>query len=137
MPENAGVIVRTAAEGAAEEELPRDVTRLAAQWEAIERSPRRPAPRAALQRADLTIRVIRDMFDEDFGELVVSGDEAWDVVDEYVKYVAPHLAEPVTRWQGDRDAFAGTASTNSSPRRSSARSGCPAAVRWSSTRPRP
>ncbi len=55
---------------------------------------------------DLTIRVIRDVFNEDFSKLVVSGDEAWDVVDEYVKYVAPHLAERLTRWQEDRDAFA-------------------------------
>jgi len=55
---------------------------------------------------DLTIRVIRDVFNEDFSKLVVSGEEAWDVVDEYVRYVAPHLADRVTRWQGDRDAFA-------------------------------
>jgi ribonuclease E len=55
---------------------------------------------------DLTIRVIRDVFNEDFSKLVVSGEDAWDVVDEYVRYVAPHLADRVTRWQGDRDAFA-------------------------------
>ena len=107
MPENAGVIVRTAAEGAAEEELSRDVTRLAAQWEAIEKKAKTAsAPALLYGEPDLTIRVIRDVFNEDFGKLVVSGDEAWDVVDEYVKYVAPHLAERVTRWQGDRDAFA-------------------------------
>ena len=107
MPENAGVIVRTAAEGAAEEELARDVTRLAAQWEAIEKkSKTASAPAMLYGEPDLTIRVIRDVFNEDFGKLVVSGDEAWDVVDEYVKYVAPHLAERVTRWQGNRDAFA-------------------------------
>src|SRR5579862_448899 len=107
MPENAGVIVRTAAEGAAEEELARDVTRLAAQWAAIEKkSKTASAPALLYGEPELTIRVIRDVFNEDFGKLVVSGDEAWDVVDEYVKYVAPHLAERVTRWQGDRDAFA-------------------------------
>ena len=107
MPENAGVIVRTAAEGAAEEELSRDVARLAAQWEAIEKkSKTASAPAMLYGEPDLTIRVIRDVFNEDFGKLVVSGDEAWDVVDEYVRYVAPHLAERVTRWQGDRDAFA-------------------------------
>ena len=107
MPENAGVIVRTAAEGAAEEELDRDVARLAAQWEAIEKKAKTAsAPALLYSEPDLTIRVIRDVFNEDFGKLVVSGDEAWDVVDEYVKYVAPHLAERVTRWPGDRDAFA-------------------------------
>ena len=107
MPENAGVIVRTAAEGAAEEELSRDVSRLAAQWEAIEKKSKTAnAPAMLYGEPDLTIRVIRDVFNEDFSKLVVSGEDAWDVVDEYVRYVAPHLADRVTRWQGDRDAFA-------------------------------
>jgi len=107
MPENAGVIVRTAAEGAAEEELSRDVARLAAQWEAIEKKAKTAsAPALLYGEPDLTVRVIRDVFNEDFSKLVVSGDEAWDVVDEYVKYVAPHLADRVTRWQGTKDAFA-------------------------------
>ena len=107
MPENAGVIVRTAAEGAAEEELSRDVARLAAQWEAIEKKAKTAsAPALLYGEPDLTIRVIRDVFNEDFGKLVVSGDEAWDVVDEYVRYVAPHLAERLTRWPGERDVFA-------------------------------
>jgi ribonuclease E len=107
MPENAGVIVRTAAEGAAEEELARDVSRLAAQWEAIEKKAKTAsAPALLYSEPDLTIRVIRDVFNEDFSRLVVSGDEAWDVVDEYVKYVAPHLADRLTRWDGERDVFA-------------------------------
>ena len=107
MPEDGGVIVRTAAEGAAEEELDRDVARLAAQWEAIEKKAKTAsAPALLYSEPDLTIRVIRDVFNEDFGKLVVSGDEAWDVVDEYVKYVAPHLAGRLSRWQGGRDAFA-------------------------------
>jgi ribonuclease E len=107
MPENAGVIVRTAAEGAAEEELSRDVTRLAAQWEAIEKKAKTAsAPALLYGEPDLTTRVIRDVFNEDFGQLVVSGAEAWDVVDEYVRYVAPHLAERLTRWSGERDVFA-------------------------------
>ena len=107
MPENGGVIVRTAAEGAAEDELSRDVARLAAQWEAIEKkSKTASAPALLYSEPDLTIRVIRDVFNEDFSSLVVSGDEGWDVVDEYVRYVAPHLADRLTRWQEDRDVFA-------------------------------
>src|SRR5580693_1695660 len=106
MPEHAGVIVRTAAEGAAEEELARDVTRLAAQWEAIEKKAKTAtAPALLYSEPDLTIRVIRDVFNEDFANLVVSGDEGWDTVDEYVRYVAPHLADRLTRWQDDRDVF--------------------------------
>jgi ribonuclease E len=106
MPENAGVIVRTAAEGAAEEELSRDVARLAAQWEAIEKKAKTAsAPALLYSEPDLTIRVIRDVFNEDFNNLVVSGDDGWDTVDEYVRYVAPHLADRLTRWQDNRDVF--------------------------------
>jgi ribonuclease E len=107
MPENAGVIVRTAAEGASEEELAHDVARLAAQWESIERKAKSAsAPELLYSEPDLTIRVIRDIFNEDFSKLVVSGDQGWDLVDEYVRYVAPPLADRLEHWQGDEDAFA-------------------------------
>ncbi|NKZ06759.1 Rne/Rng family ribonuclease [Actinomadura latina] len=106
MPENAGVIVRTAAEGATEEELSRDVSRLAAQWENIQKKVKTAsAPSLLYGEPDLTIRVIRDIFNEDFSKLVVSGDEAWDTVSEYVEYVAPHLADRVERWTGGQDAL--------------------------------
>ena len=107
MPEGAGVIVRTAAEGATEEELSRDVARLAAQWEAIEqKSKTANAPELLYSEPDLTIRVVRDIFNEDFASLVVEGDEGWDLVYEYVRYVAPHLAERLTHWTDDEDVFA-------------------------------
>jgi len=107
MPENAGVIVRTAAEGASEEELAHDVARLSAQWESIERKAKSASPPELLYgEPDLTIRVVRDIFNEDFTKLVVSGDEGWDMVDEYVRYVAPHLADRLEHWQSDEDAFA-------------------------------
>jgi ribonuclease E len=109
MPEDAGVIVRTAAEGATEDELARDVARLAAQWENIEQKTRTAnAPELLYGEPDLTIRVIRDVFNEDFSQLIVAGDDGWAEVEEYVRYVAPHLADRVTRWEddGSRDAFA-------------------------------
>ncbi|MFC6930251.1 ribonuclease E/G [Actinomadura yumaensis] len=107
MPENAGVIVRTAAEGATEEELARDVSRLAAQWDSIQKKVKTAsAPSLLYGEPDLTIRVVRDIFNEDFTKLVVSGREAWDTVSEYVEYVAPHLAERVERWDGGQDALA-------------------------------
>ncbi|MFC6080040.1 Rne/Rng family ribonuclease [Sphaerisporangium aureirubrum] len=106
MPENAGVIVRTAAEGASEDELSRDVSRLSAQWENIQRKAKSASPPELLySEPDLTIRVVRDVFNEDFASLVVSGDEAWGTVDEYVRYVAPHLADRLTKWE-DGDVFA-------------------------------
>ncbi|MGV9600816.1 Rne/Rng family ribonuclease [Streptosporangium sandarakinum] len=107
MPENAGVIVRTAAEGASEEELGRDVARLSAQWENIQRKAKSAsAPELLSSEPDLTVRVVRDVFNEDFASLVVAGDEVWETVDEYVRYVAPHLADRLKRWDGDGDVFA-------------------------------
>ena len=107
MPDGAGVIVRTAAEGATEEELSRDVARLSAQWAAIEQKTKTAnAPELLYSEPDLTIRVVRDIFNEDFASLVVAGDEGWDLVQEYVQYVAPHLADRLTHWSGDQDVFA-------------------------------
>jgi ribonuclease E len=107
MPENAGVIVRTAAEGASEEELARDVARLSAQWEAIEKKAKTAsAPDLLYSEPDLTLRVVRDIFNEDFTNLVIASDSEWDLVDEYVRYVAPHLADRMNRWDEDGDVFA-------------------------------
>ncbi|MBR8740255.1 Rne/Rng family ribonuclease [Nocardiopsis sp. MG754419] len=106
MPSGAGVIVRTAAEGASEEELERDITRLAKQWESIKRKSKSAnAPSLLNSEPDLTVRVVRDVFNEDFSSLVVSGDEAWTTVHEYVDYVAPNLAERLSHWNEDRDVF--------------------------------
>ncbi|MBO0838002.1 MAG: Rne/Rng family ribonuclease, partial [Actinobacteria bacterium] len=116
MPENAGVIVRTAAEGAAEAELDRDVTRLAAQWENIEKKAKTAsAPALLYGEPDLTIRVVRDVFNEDFSKLIVSGDEGWETIDEYVRYVAPHLADRLSRWDGDGTAAADDSESAASP----------------------
>ncbi|WP_439648652.1 Rne/Rng family ribonuclease [Herbidospora yilanensis] len=107
MPENAGVIVRTAAEGASEEELARDVARLAAQWESIQKKAKSASPPELLSaEPDMTVRVVRDVFNEDFTNLVVQGEEVARTVEEYVDYVAPHLAERVAKWDEDVDVFA-------------------------------
>jgi ribonuclease E len=104
-PEHAGVIVRTAAEGAAEVELDQDVTRLAAQWEAIEKKAKSASAPALLHgEPDLTVRVIRDVFNEDFGQLIVSGDDGYEIIDDYLKFVAPHLAERLSRWEDYAEA---------------------------------
>ncbi|MFJ6003210.1 Rne/Rng family ribonuclease [Arthrobacter sp. NPDC092385] len=109
LPENAGVIVRTAAEGASEEELTHDINRLRAQWEEIERkagSTKTLAPELLYGEPDLTIKVVRDVFNEDFSKLVVSGEEAWDTIEAYVMYVAPDLVGRLEKWTSDEDIFA-------------------------------
>ena len=74
VPDGAGVIVRTAAEGASEDELARDVKRLQAQWEDIQaKAAEGGAPVLLYEEPDLVIRVVRDLFNEDFRELVIAG----------------------------------------------------------------
>ena len=107
VPEGAGVIVRTAAEGASEEELSRDVARLTAQWEDIEKKAAKgsSSPTLLYAEPDMTIRVVRDIFNEDFNSLVVSGDDAWDMLEAYVGHVAPDLRDRMSRWTGEQDVF--------------------------------
>jgi ribonuclease E len=107
VPEGAGVIVRTAAEGATEEQLQKDVARLQAQWENIQNKTKDSSPASLLySEPDLAIRVVRDIFNEDFKKLIVAGNEAWDTIEEYVKYVAPDLADRLEKWSGEGDVFA-------------------------------
>ncbi len=106
VPENAGVIVRTAAEGASEDELRADVARLAAIWDEIQaKSKKANAPALLHGESDLTVRVIRDVFNEDFASLVVAGEPAWETVNSYVNTVAPDLANRVKKWTGEKDLF--------------------------------
>ncbi|TCM43609.1 ribonuclease E/G [Kribbella sp. VKM Ac-2568] len=106
VPDEAGVIVRTAAEGATEDELTADVRRLQTYWEDIEKKSKSgQAPQLLHGEPDLLIRVVRDLFTEDFTKLVISGDDAFDQVKEYVSDVAPHLADRVEKWSGDGDVF--------------------------------
>ena len=64
------------------------------------------APALLYGEPDLAIRVVRDIFNEDFAKLVVSGDEAWDTLQSYIGHVAPDLVERLERWEGDGDVFA-------------------------------
>ena len=128
VPDSAGVIVRTAAEGASEEELRADVERLTKTWEDIQaRAEAASAPKGKSKgrkknggsgsstsgsaplllhgEPDLTIRVIRDVFNEDFKQLVVSGEQAWNEIEPYITSVAPDLADRVTKWTSEQDLF--------------------------------
>jgi ribonuclease E len=107
VPDGAGVIVRTAAEGASEDELARDVKRLQAQWEDIQaKAAEGGAPVLLYEEPDLVIRVVRDLFNEDFRELIVQGDEAYDMVDSYLEGVSPDLVARLRRHVGTTDVFA-------------------------------
>ncbi|MDT7741600.1 MAG: ribonuclease, partial [Actinomycetota bacterium] len=129
VPPEAGVIIRTAAEGIEEAELEQDVRRLAAQWEVIERTGREAAegrsdgkgegggkgkgsgkgaakaPSLVHEEPDLLIRVVRDMFNEDFSSLVISGEQAWETLEGYISHVAPELVPRLSRHTGPEDVF--------------------------------
>jgi|UniRef100_UPI00404960B9 ribonuclease E len=109
IPEEAGVIVRTAAEGVSEEDLTSDVARLKAQWEDIYSKSQNPnfhAPTALYQEPDLAVRVIRDIFNEDFRKLTVQGSTAWDEVTNYLGFIAPELTQKIEKYTGNGDLFA-------------------------------
>jgi Rne/Rng family ribonuclease len=109
IPEQAGVIIRTAAEGAPEAELERDVARLKGQWEDIKKKANNSstsAPSLLYGEPDLTVRVIRDIFNEDFNKMLVQGDQAWDDIQNYIGHIAPELASKIEKWSSNRDIFA-------------------------------
>ncbi|MBQ0903776.1 Rne/Rng family ribonuclease [Micromonospora sp. U21] len=106
VPDGAGVIVRTAAEGASEDELARDVKRLQAQWEDIQaKAAEGGAPVLLYEEPDLVIRVVRDLFNEDFRELVIEGEQSYDMVESYLSHVSPDLVDRVRRHVGTSDVF--------------------------------
>ena len=106
LPDNVGVIVRTAAEGATEEQLTLDVNRLIAQWADISTQLEKvQAPALLHSEPDLLIKIVRDVFNEDFQKMVIEGDEARQTIERYLRAVAPDLLERVEAYAGERDSF--------------------------------
>ncbi|WP_206489379.1 translation initiation factor IF-2 N-terminal domain-containing protein [Rhodococcus sp. KRD162] len=107
VPPEAGVIIRTAAEGVSEEELARDVSRLQAQWASIEarsanaETGKGVQPQTLYEEPDMLVKVIRDLFNEDFSKLVIEGDKAWTTTSNYVETVAPDMMERLHRYEAD------------------------------------
>jgi ribonuclease E len=106
VPDGAGVIVRTAAEGATEEQLTDDVNRLASQWADIQKKAKSASPPSLLYgEPDLAIKVVRDIFNEDFGTLLVQGESTWQTLHDYISWVAPDLLAKVQKWVEPTDLY--------------------------------
>jgi ribonuclease E len=109
VPSNAGVIIRTASEGVKEDDIRSDVGRLQERWSQIEAKAAETKEKAAgaavalYEEPDVLVKVIRDLFNEDFSGLIVSGDEAWNTINEYVNSVAPDLVPRLTKYQPASD----------------------------------
>ncbi|MBP2435695.1 Rne/Rng family ribonuclease [Microbacterium amylolyticum] len=106
LPDSAGVIVRTAAEGATEEQLTRDVTRLQQQWEHISKQVEKGGgPSLLHSEPDLLVKIVRDVFNEDFTKMHIQGAESQKTITNYLESVAPDLLERVEAYNGDGDPF--------------------------------
>lgn len=106
LPESSGVIVRTAAEGATEEQLTRDVQRLTAQWEHISSQVEKiGAPALLHSEPDLLVKIVRDVFNEDFSKMLIQGEDAYQTITAYLAGVAPDLLERVEKYEDDQDPF--------------------------------
>ena len=115
VPGKGGAIIRTAAEGAPEEAIAADVNRLHTQWEAIqeqaekEKNSKGATPVTLYEEPKLLVKVVRDLFNEDFDALVVDGKKSWTVVNKYVESVAPDLQDRLERFNRNdhdgKDAF--------------------------------
>jgi ribonuclease E len=109
VPPDAGVIIRTASEGVKEEDIRSDVERLQKRWTEIEATAAETTKKAAgaavalYEEPDVLVKVIRDLFNEDFTGLIVSGDDAWSTINEYVNSVAPELVPRLTKYEPAAD----------------------------------
>ncbi|MFC2267852.1 MAG: Rne/Rng family ribonuclease, partial [Peptidiphaga sp.] len=107
IPSEHGVIVRTAAEGASEEQLRADVERLTKTWEDIRAKAKnvKSAPTLLKGEPELAVRVVRDVFNEDFLSLRIQGAGAWKTISGYVRELSPELTERLEHWTGATDIF--------------------------------
>jgi hypothetical protein len=95
-----GIIVRTAAEGASEEDIERDLVFLQRLWKSIQaRAKQAKAPELVYQEAELPLRVVRDLFTGDFEKAYVDNDQAFKRVTGYLKKTSPHMVERVVRYK--------------------------------------
>lgn len=101
-PKDMGVIIRTAAEGASEDALKKDLENLKRQWQKIEdkRKLYHNGKRAKLLQGepDVAIRVVRDIFNDDFSKLIVEGDTVYERIEEYLDTMAPDLKDRLEKW---------------------------------------
>lgn len=115
VPGDGGAIIRTAAENVPEEAIATDVNRLHSRWEDIvahakkEKSSKGAKPVTMYEEPNMLIKVVRDLFNEDFTELIVDGKRSFNTVRAYVDSMAPDLADRVVRYRakdhGGQDAF--------------------------------
>ena len=116
IPGEGGAIIRTAAENVSEEQIGEDVARLHSLWEKVSkeeakaRERKGAKPIALYEEPNMLVKVVRDIFNEDFKELIVDGEKSWQVVRDYVARMAPDLQDRLVKWNPNKhegeDVFA-------------------------------
>jgi ribonuclease G len=105
-PPTGGVIVRTAAEGATAEDIERDLVFLQRLWNSIQKSAEgAKAPALVYQESELPLRVIRDLFTEDFEHALVDDERTFRRIVGYLKKTSPHMVERVERYREKAPLF--------------------------------
>ncbi len=98
-PDDAGLIVRTAAEGATDDELERDMRSLNAQWKQISEIAKRGKPGSLLYKEPpLAIRLIREEFTKEYRGVVIDSPTLYEEVRAYVEAIAPELADRIEHY---------------------------------------
>lgn len=101
-PKDMGIIIRTAAEGASEEAIQKDLESLVKQWDRIEAKREEylhgKRPKLLQGEPDVAIRVVRDIFNDDFQKLIVEGEGVHQRINEYLEMMAPDLLSKVEYW---------------------------------------
>lgn len=101
-PKDMGVIIRTAAEGASEDAIVKDLESLVRQWERINAKREEfwhgKRPKLLQGEPDVAIRVVRDIFNDDFSKLIVEGNKVYDRIEEYLETMAPDLKDKLEKW---------------------------------------
>lgn len=101
-PKDMGIIIRTAADGASEDAIEKDLESLVKQWERIEEKREEflhgKRPKLLQGEPDVAIRVVRDIFNDDFQKMIVEGKGAYDRICEYLEMMAPDLRSKIEYW---------------------------------------
>nr|WP_217427759.1 Rne/Rng family ribonuclease [Gardnerella vaginalis] len=101
-PKDMGIIIRTAADGASEDAIEKDLESLVKQWERIETKREEflhgKRPKLLQGEPDVAIRVVRDIFNDDFQKMIVEGKGAYDRICEYLEMMAPDLRSKIEYW---------------------------------------
>ncbi|MFI5048061.1 MAG: Rne/Rng family ribonuclease [Acidimicrobiia bacterium] len=105
-PDDAGLIVRTAAEGATRDELERDVRRLRSQWEQISAlAGKSKQAKLLYQEPDLVLRLIREEFTKEYRGIAIDDRALYESTRAYVEAMAPELADRVEFYDTEEEGL--------------------------------